>query len=486
MNSTAGQFSAAASREARKQHRESWLIVLGIGFVIIIIGNLLGLGPWWLAIAVSVAMGGFAYSVRDVDVSGDAKGDSIYYLGLLFTFVALVAALIAFDWEISDAAGSSTSGAIRNFGIALLTTIVGLAGRVWFSMSQESPGDIAHTAKSALEEAVSAMKGSLDRARDDLDTLAGKFRESTKDLGKTTATIAASAKKAAETSESLDKCSAEVAGAAKDFTREMGDFRTAMGAGADAAASLKRSLGGIGDQTKVFGTRFETLSEQIEQIHSAFARINGVAGPSADAIAATSQGVAHAAAEASSLGRTLAGLRHSAGKARKAFDGVADSVDATRVVPALEEAAAQVAEGGRHFRSVGVQAAATDGELAGLGESARNAKDSIASVSDTARSIREHMDGARNDLSSSVSTVQKHTRGLNADLDAMEDQSVKLSGALARVERQAQRLSEDIRQARASGVPGSLAVSPFTWIARAFRRVARGRSQADPTSRRRR
>ncbi len=398
MSSGAGQYSAAASREARKQHRESWLIVLCIGFAIIIIGNLLGIGPWWLAATVSAAMGGFAYSVRsvrDIYVSGDAKGDSIYYLGLLFTFAALVAALIAFDWETSDAAGSSTSGAIRNFGIALLTTIVGLAGRVWFSMSQESPGDIAHTTKSALEEAVSAMKGSLDRARDDLDTLAGKFRESTKDLGKTTATIAATAKKAVETSESLDKCSADVARAAKAFTHEMGDFRNAVGAGTAAADKLKESLGGIGGQAEVFGDRFNALSEQLQEAHSTFSGINAVARPTADAIGAASRGVAEAAAEAVSLPLVLAGFRESTGKAAKAFDGIAMSVDNNQMGAAFSEATRRARTAGQRIENIANQATRLGAAMEGIANSATEAQRGAARYGRSVqhRSINRRPDG---------------------------------------------------------------------------------------------
>ena len=461
-------------------------MVLVVGIAIIAVGNLLGIGAWWLAGLVSLAMGGFAYVVRDIDIAGDAKGDSIYYLGLLFTFAALVAALIAFDWGTSGADGNATSGAIRNFGIALLTTIVGLVGRVWFAMLQESPGDIADTAKSALDEAVSEMSASLARAREDLDTMANKFRESARDLGETGDTIAATARRAADTSGSLEEYAAQVAGAARSFTDGMGDFHDAVGAGTAAAANFTRSLGAIGDQTRVFEGHMGALREQLKDVHSTFVGISTVAAPTARAIEKTSHGVAAAAAEAASLGRALSRLRHSASEAERAFAGVAGSVGATQVIPVMKEAVARVEDGSQRIRSVGQRAATVDGELAGLGESAMVARHSITSVSGAAQSIGRQVAEAGNDLSESVGAVRKRAQSLNADLGAMGDQSAKVSNTLVGVARQAQGLSDDIRRARETGVHGRRSGGRTAWIARTLRRIGGGLTRIGRAVRRRR
>ncbi len=163
MNRTAQRPDAG---EARRQHRKAWLATLAMGAVFIVLANLVSLPPWLIALVLSVLMVGFGVSIRQTEVGSDSKGDSFYYLGLLFTFIALIAALIAFDWG-SDA--TRTIGIIRNFGIALVTTIWGLAGRVWYAMSGDAPGDLEEAIRGDLEAAVSEMKGSLDRARDHLD-----------------------------------------------------------------------------------------------------------------------------------------------------------------------------------------------------------------------------------------------------------------------------------------------------------------------------
>ena len=168
-----GKVRRQDAGEARREHGKAWLTTLAIGVVIIVVTNLAGIGPWWVALALSALMVAFGVSVRDTEVSSDSKGESFYYVGLIFTFVALVAALVVFDGG-SDA--NRTIGIIRNFGIALVTTIWGLAGRVWYAMSGDAPGDLEEAIRGDLEEAVSEMKGSLDRARDQLDILVRYLR----------------------------------------------------------------------------------------------------------------------------------------------------------------------------------------------------------------------------------------------------------------------------------------------------------------------
>jgi len=69
----------------------------------------------------------------------DQAGDNCYYLGFLFTLVSLVLALIAF---VDD---GGTAKVVENFGIALASTIVGLALRVAFNQMGDVPFDVEKT-----------------------------------------------------------------------------------------------------------------------------------------------------------------------------------------------------------------------------------------------------------------------------------------------------------------------------------------------------
>ena len=361
--SAAGQRSASQAEEARKQHRDTWFIALVAGFAVIFFGNLFGIGAWWLATVAAGVMIGFAYAIKDTEVSGDAKGDSIYYLGFLFTFAALVAALISFDQGTSVTGGGATSGGIRNFGIALLTTIFGLAGRVWFAMSQESPGDVADTATLALEEAVSEMKRSLDRARDDLDTMANKFRESAIEMGKTTADIATSAAGAARTASSLDEYAGRVAEIAGSHTRSFGDFFRFVDAGSHAADGFGKSLRSLQNHVSRLHDHIKDLGPQL---NLAFSAMGEEAGATAQAMPRLRKGVENAASRTASLDNTLANLQAGASGAATAFERLVQNLDGAELEPVLKEAARHASTMRAELHSLGQAAAKTRGDLTGL------------------------------------------------------------------------------------------------------------------------
>ena len=384
--------SAERSAEVRRLHRDAWLIVLGIGCAIILFGNVLGIGPWWLASVLGlwmIAYGIFVQrTVDDADVPGDTKGDSIYYLGLLFTFAALVAALITFDWGAPGSGEGGTIGSIRNFGIALLTTIVGLAGRVWFTMSQDSPGDLVDATRSELEETVARMKESLDRARDDIDIMAHKFRDSSAGLGKMAETIAQGTKKTAESYDALDEYAGCIASATQSLTREMDQLRAVCGESHGALTTMQ-------GQAHALGERFDGVragldghlgraQSQLDIAEATLVRIGEAAGPAAERIDAIARGVEGTDAVVSALGKTLSGVKRSADRAQDALAGIADAVDGHEVLPLWKEAVDQLHEGTRGICGIGKRAAAMNAEFDGLMTSVRAASDGLAKLPETA------------------------------------------------------------------------------------------------------
>lgn len=399
MNLTSGQASALRSAQARKQHRDAWLIALGVGCAIIFFGNLLGIGAWWLASLVALCMVLFGVGVEvhvdDADVPGDTKGDSIYYLGLLFTFVALVAALITFDWGTPSGDASGTTGSIRNFGIALLTTIVGLAGRVWFTMSQESPGDIVDTTRSQLEETVARMKESLDRARDDLDIMAHKFQDSSEGLAEMAETIAIGIKSTSDTYKALDLYAGHIASATQSLDHQMLRLDEACGTSAHALVALQGHAEGLGRRFDDVQGRLEgqigRTQAQFDIVGATVERINRAAQPAAERVQATLQGVEQTDAAVSSLGKTLSGMQGSAERAKDALAGIADAVDQHEVLPLWKEAVDQLHTGTRGIGRIGELAAAMNTDFRGLRASVQTAKDGLDAVPGTARAINEEL-----------------------------------------------------------------------------------------------
>ena len=85
-------------------------------------------------------------------------GDSFYYLGFLFTITALAISLISMnaDEEIQ------INSLLKNFGIAIVTTLFGLVGRILFSQFRENLDDMNERAEMEVAQSVRNLKTQLD------------------------------------------------------------------------------------------------------------------------------------------------------------------------------------------------------------------------------------------------------------------------------------------------------------------------------------
>lgn len=94
-------------------------------------------------------------------VREDQIGDNAYYLGFLFTLTSLAYAL----WKFSDVTvGRSPEDIIISFGVALWSTIIGIALRVFYAQLRQDPQDIERESRARLAEAASLLSGELYQA----------------------------------------------------------------------------------------------------------------------------------------------------------------------------------------------------------------------------------------------------------------------------------------------------------------------------------
>ena len=102
-----------------------------------------GGGIWWTKItsdnawitamvAAGVVLALAAYYVLNDENAPEEEGDNVYYLGLLFTLVSLMFTIVELFGGDADAVRDADNIRVllENFGIALTSTIVGIAGRV--------------------------------------------------------------------------------------------------------------------------------------------------------------------------------------------------------------------------------------------------------------------------------------------------------------------------------------------------------------------
>lgn len=116
----------------------------------------------WSAVALSVSIiiiySIYVYNPKfRVSVSLDRAGDNAYYLGLLFTLSSLAFSLYQLS-DVSDAGSKEIVSLLPDFGVALFSTIVGIAARIVLQQF----GDDNYT------ESI---------ARDELSVAVGKFRQ---------------------------------------------------------------------------------------------------------------------------------------------------------------------------------------------------------------------------------------------------------------------------------------------------------------------
>lgn len=170
-------------RASARGEKWAFFIALLAGGVMIIALRLWGLGAsrdatiasihWtaWAAIVVAIATivvyALYAWRTPQSDVSIDQAADNAYYLGLVFTLLSLVFALLQVQ-ELLDARVTASDSAGRpllvldllpDFGLALVSTIAGIIARV-----------VLQQFRSGIEEAE-------DRARIELSHATAKFRD---------------------------------------------------------------------------------------------------------------------------------------------------------------------------------------------------------------------------------------------------------------------------------------------------------------------
>lgn len=106
----------------------------------------------------------------------DRVGDNIYYLGFLYTLVSLAYALYVYNPD-----GSGATDIITNFGVAIFTTIFGLAGRVLFNQMREDPVEYEREARYSLAEASMALRTELSNISAEMSSFKRKIVQITEE-----------------------------------------------------------------------------------------------------------------------------------------------------------------------------------------------------------------------------------------------------------------------------------------------------------------
>lgn len=140
-----------------------------VGFILIVAGKLSGFPVElvvFFSILAMVAYGIFSFKMQAVRLRLDRLGDNFYYLGFIFTLASISSALIQLkrDYDVNII--------IDSFGIALFTTIMGIAGRVIFIQMRTEVDDLERAVRQELVASANELRGQLHASVRDF----GNFR----------------------------------------------------------------------------------------------------------------------------------------------------------------------------------------------------------------------------------------------------------------------------------------------------------------------
>jgi methyl-accepting chemotaxis protein len=172
-----------------RRDKNLFAAVFLIGGAAIVLSKLLKLHTAVPVVGAVVSLITYAVLVIRVDkfrLREDRAGDNAYYLGFLFTLTSLSYAL----WAFQVGGEGAVRDVIGNFALALVSTIIGLAIRVWFQQLRDDPVEFEHEARLSLAEAAVEVRRQLIAVSDDIgllrqrvhDELSHNFIRNAKDL----------------------------------------------------------------------------------------------------------------------------------------------------------------------------------------------------------------------------------------------------------------------------------------------------------------
>lgn len=354
------------------------LFFLG-GFVLILAIKLAGravlsldgtpVEPRFLAAGVAVVLlllyAAIASRTRTFRLHPERLGDNCYYLGLLYTLASLAAALMELERATPEARGALIESLLASFGIALGSTILGIALRVWFVQMRREIDDLEAELQRDVQEAAQKLKDQLLFAVTDLESFRLRTEQVLHErLAQSTDAFTAAAERQVKAVEELARdvtgtlsgATASLGEPIEAFRRAAGDTTAAVGELAariravevprdvvaaparrlkdsvERLAATVEQLQGTGDRLAgALDQRVERFGERLAEVTAAVDRLVARLGPAAGAasgLEALARDVEPARARLVELGGTLAELLRSVREDAKEIRSLRDQIRA--------------------------------------------------------------------------------------------------------------------------------------------------------------
>jgi hypothetical protein len=144
-----------------------YIILTVAGCVFIALTKSYGVSPiisMTVPIAIMLGYFGISWYAGKLRIHDEQTGDNLYYMGFLFTLSSLGASLYQFGTD------ASTDEIVRNFGIAVTSTITGIALRIFYNQVRRDPADVERAARHELADMTR-------RVRTEMESVAREFAD---------------------------------------------------------------------------------------------------------------------------------------------------------------------------------------------------------------------------------------------------------------------------------------------------------------------
>jgi methyl-accepting chemotaxis protein len=204
------------------------------------------------AVSLMVLYGLLAYQLPKVRMRLDRLGDNFYYLGFLYTLASLSAALIQLQ------EGAAIDNLLGSFGIALFTTIVGVAGRVLFVQMRGDLDEVEDEVRRDLLNASADLRAQLSIALSEFETFHTGVRQAGIKLAEETPSAAKQA---------IDKIEEVAVTAADHIERAFGAEKAKIQTLSEAVTRITTAVEDLTDelreQMRDFGGRLDQMLNQL-------------------------------------------------------------------------------------------------------------------------------------------------------------------------------------------------------------------------------
>jgi len=242
--------------------KQTFTIFLIIGFLGILISYLLQLGSLisiTLPVASMVAYFFIARSSVTKFLRDEQLGDSCYYMGFLFTLIALAFALINFSTSEED----FSKKILSDFGIALFTTILGLGFRIYYSQFRLPAEELRQSAEDELAATVRRLKVHLDASIDSFKKFEQNIETNIQEsLKKTTISYQEYLKQA---SESFSNKAQEILESFQESTEEQFKLKEKFQSLNSELTTLNTQTTSMSQQINEFNTSLQNITNQFKE-----------------------------------------------------------------------------------------------------------------------------------------------------------------------------------------------------------------------------